>query len=93
MACRARRTAELIIPSRTVDPDRALLTVGADILATLNDGPLSISQAWIRTLAIRASRGSRAPVSFEWFTLALDVLYTIKAVAFDGSVLRIVSNI
>ncbi|MFE1510170.1 ABC-three component system middle component 6 [Streptomyces sp. NPDC051740] len=69
----------MLTPTKGISPDRALLTVGAQILQEL-DGPLTVSQAWARLKDRRLALGHRSPVSFGWFVLALDVLHALGAV-------------
>jgi hypothetical protein len=69
----------VITPTRSITPDRALLSVGAQILLQL-DEPKTVSQAWLRLRAWRAERELTSPISFTWFVLALDVLYGLGAV-------------
>ncbi len=69
----------MIAPTRSVAPDRALLSVGAQILLQL-DEPRTVSQAWLRLRSWRTERGLSSPLSFGWFVLALDVLYGLGVV-------------
>ncbi|WP_366941697.1 ABC-three component system middle component 6 [uncultured Microbacterium sp.] len=69
--------------------DRALMTIGAEILDELRD-PLSVSALWGRfTVRERSSsRGHR--ITFDWFTLALAALYAMNLVdtSTDGFIRR-----
>jgi hypothetical protein len=76
----------MLTPTKGITPDRALLTVGAQIAMDL-DGPVTVSQAWARLKRRRAGLGHRAPVSFGWFVLALDVLYALGAVELHDDLL------
>lgn len=69
----------MILPAKHLRQDRALIGVGADILATL-DGPLTVSAVWDRVRADRAARSNAAPLSFDWFILALCFLNAISAI-------------
>jgi hypothetical protein len=69
----------MIAPTRSVAPDRALLSVGAQVLLQL-DEPRTVSQAWLRLKSWRAEHGYRSPISFGWYVLALDVLYSLAAI-------------
>lgn len=77
----------MIVPTKGVTPDRALITVGAQILATL-DRPLSVSQAWSKVQDRRKDEGLHAPLPFWWFTLALDTLYALGTIEFKESLLQ-----
>ncbi|MEU1784339.1 ABC-three component system middle component 6 [Streptomyces sparsogenes] len=76
----------MITPTKGIAPDRCLLAVGAQVLLQL-DEPRSVSQAWARLKAWRSEHGHNAPVSFAWFVLALDVLYSMGAVELRRDVL------
>lgn len=69
----------MLLPTKGVSSDRALMTIGAEILDELRD-PLSVSALWERfTVRERSSsRGNR--ITFDWFTLALAALYAMNLV-------------
>ncbi|MFB6654075.1 ABC-three component system middle component 6 [Streptomyces microflavus] len=76
----------MITPTKGIAPDRCLLAIGAQILLQL-DEPRTVSQAWSRLKNWRAEHAHISPVSFGWFVLALDVLYTMGAVELVQDVL------
>lgn len=69
----------MILPGKHLRQDRALLTVGAEILIHL-DEPRSVSELWERAREARENTPTLAPVSFDWFILALNLLFAIYAV-------------
>lgn len=69
----------MITPTKGISPDRALLAIGAQIIQQLEQ-PMTVSQTWKRLCDWRIENGSLAPISFEWFVLALDVLHAIGVV-------------
>ncbi|MDJ1134686.1 ABC-three component system middle component 6 [Streptomyces iconiensis] len=69
----------MITPTKGVAPDRALLAVGARVLPLL-DEPRSVTRVWALFREREAARGARTRVSFEWFTLTLDLLYALGLV-------------
>ncbi|MFD3844026.1 ABC-three component system middle component 6 [Streptomyces sp. NPDC058642] len=69
----------MITPTKGITPDRCLLAVGAQILLQLEE-PRSVSQTWARLKRWRSDHGHHSPVSFNWFVLTLDVLYSMGAV-------------
>jgi hypothetical protein len=74
----------MILPGKHLRHDRALLGVGGELLSQLGE-PHTISELWVRTRAARADKS--APISFDWFILALSFLYAISAVDYaDGIV-------
>ncbi len=78
----------MITPTKGITPDRALLSVGAQIVQQL-DQPATVSQAWRKLCDWRAGQGYRAPVSFGWFVLALDVLHAVGVVDLRDDLLTV----
>ncbi|APU13274.1 MULTISPECIES: ABC-three component system middle component 6 [Actinoalloteichus] len=76
----------MILPTKGIAPDRALVTVGAQILRQL-DAPLTVSQTWSRLREWRAANHHPAPISFGWFVLSLDVLFALGVVEFRDDLL------
>ncbi|MEU4205831.1 ABC-three component system middle component 6 [Streptomyces sp. NPDC026294] len=76
----------MITPTKGIAPERCLLAVGAQILLQL-DEPRSVSQTWSRLKTWRAEHSHTSPVSFGWFVLALDVLYSMGAAELAQDVL------
>jgi hypothetical protein len=73
----------MILPGKHIKQDRALIAVGGDILSVL-DAPMSVSAVWKRVQVVRATRENSSPLSFDWFILALTLLYAISAIDHDG---------
>lgn len=69
----------MIIPTKAITADRALLTVAAQILKQL-DTPTTIDQTWVRLRSWREANNQASPVSFSWFVLACDILYSLGAI-------------
>ncbi|MFG1879994.1 ABC-three component system middle component 6 [Sphaerisporangium sp. NPDC049003] len=77
----------MIVPTKGVAPQRALLAVGAQIVLATEQQPVTINQAWRRLLSWREENHHRAPLTFGWFALALDLLYALGLVELDRDVL------
>lgn len=71
----------MILPSKHLPQERALLTVGANLLALL-ERPMTVSSLWQLV-----QKDDRARLSFDWFVLALDLLYLLGAVQLHNGVL------
>jgi cytosine/adenosine deaminase-related metal-dependent hydrolase len=69
----------VILPAKHLRHDRALIGVGADILAVL-DGPSSFSSIGEAVSSARARRPDASPLSFDWFVLALCFLNAVSAI-------------
>jgi hypothetical protein len=77
----------MILPTKRIPEDRSLLAVGADVLHVLEE-PQTVSKVWDELRLIRGSRYNGSPLSFDWFTLALAMLFTISAITLDNGRLR-----
>lgn len=75
----------MILPTKGLAVDRALLSIGAEVIRRL-DRPKTISRLW-EQLGKRKSSLLEA-VSYDWFLLALDLLYLLNAIEFDEGRLR-----
>jgi hypothetical protein len=69
----------MLLPTKGVSPERALLTLGSEILEDLRD-PTSVSGLWERYNARQRAAGRPRRVTFDWFSLALAALYAMKLV-------------
>lgn len=69
----------MLLPTKGVSSDRALLTIGSEILDELRD-PLSVSALWERFSVRERSLSGGNRITFDWFTLALGALYTMRLV-------------
>ncbi|NVI86047.1 ABC-three component system middle component 6 [Actinomadura sp. BRA 177] len=74
----------MIVPTKGIAPQRALLAVGAQIVLATGRQPVTITQAWRRLLTWREENRHKAPIPFWWFALALDVLYALGLVELDA---------
>ena len=69
----------MILPNKHLRQDRALLGIGAEVLAQL-DEPRSVTEVWERVREVRRASPGVAPLPFDWFVLSLNLLYAISAV-------------
>lgn len=70
----------MILPSKHLSQDRALLTVGARILQKLSQ-PKTVSALWEELTDKReTTHNAELPLSYDGFVLALDILFIIGAV-------------
>jgi len=76
----------MILPSKHLSEDRALITVGARVLELLRE-PKTVSRLWTD---FQRQLRPEAPITYDWFVLSLDVLYAIGVVDFErGKVMRV----
>ncbi|WP_366949745.1 ABC-three component system middle component 6 [Geobacter sp.] len=77
----------MILPSKHLSQERALLTVGGRILQHLRQ-PKTVSTLWEElTLRVENSPRSTASLSYDGFVLALDLLYMISAIEMEDGLL------
>ena len=78
----------MILPTKRLSIESSLLGVGADVLRLLNQ-PKTVSRIWEELKDVRQplnDRGER--LTFEWFVLALDLLFLTEAVSLDEGLLE-----
>jgi hypothetical protein len=79
----------MILPTKHLPVDRALLTVGSELLQLL-DQPKTVSRLWNDLRESRSGASLLSPIPYDWFILALDLLHTVYAVEFtEGRVHRV----
>ncbi len=70
----------MILPTKHITQDRALLTIGSHILKRL-DKQKTVSALWEETNAkSNARHNANQSISYDWFVLALDLLFAIEAI-------------
>ncbi len=74
----------MILPGKHLKQDRALLGIGSEILAVLEQEQ-TVSELWERVQDVREEHAN--PLSFDWFVLSLSFLYAMGAVGYDRGVL------
>lgn len=77
----------MILPTKRLSQDRALLYVGGEILGLLGE-PKTVSRVWDELKRARAARGEAAALTYDWFVLALDLLFAVRAVEYDRGRVR-----
>lgn len=79
----------MLLPTKGVSADRALITIGADLLEELRD-PLSVSALWERYSGRQRSTNNVGRITFDWFSLSLTALYTLRLIETtpDGNLRR-----
>lgn len=77
----------MILPSKHLSQDRALLTVGARILQRLQQ-PKTVSALWEELPRSGKEDSHSAPaLSYDGFVLALDLLFLIDAIEMEDGLL------
>lgn len=76
----------MILPTKYLPHDRALITVGGEILRHLEQ-PRSVSALWDCVREAQICKAADGLVSFDWFVLALNLLYAISAIEYRGGII------
>ena len=77
----------MILPTKHMKPDRALIGIGAEILMML-ERPMTVSKLWDEIRLRRSTDTSSPVIDYKWFVLGLDLLFMIGAVELERGVLR-----
>ena len=77
----------MILPTKHLRPERAMLTVGAEVLRLLTE-PKTVSRLWDELKRAMDERSSTRKVNYDWFVLTLDFLYMLGAVEMDQGRIR-----
>ena len=77
----------MILPTKHIPTERALLGVGANILRVL-DEPATTGGLWDEFRGRRAEDPTVPVLDYRWFVLALDLLYTIGVVELERGLIR-----
>ncbi|MGH9604220.1 MAG: ABC-three component system middle component 6 [Terracidiphilus sp.] len=77
----------MILPSKHISQNRALLSVGARILPLLPQ-PKTASALWEEILSLAPSGPDFTAMNYDEFVLALDLLFLISAIEYQSGLLR-----
>ena len=78
----------MILPSKHLPQERALLTIGAAILRHLSH-PITVSALWEQIPRAVEHQQASPPLRYDAFVLALDLLFLVGAVEVrDGLLIR-----
>lgn len=72
----------MIVPTKRLHQDRALLTVGAEVLRRL-DEPKTVSRLWDEVQRTYRGRATSPTLTYDWFILALDLLFAVNAIGLN----------
>jgi len=71
----------MILPTKHLPAERALITIGAYVLRYLKE-PQSVSRLWD---AVKKEYNTNSfPITFDWFILSLDFLAMTGVIRFDN---------
>ena len=81
----------MILPTKRLPEDRALIAIGADVLLILSR-PQTVSRLWDDIKMRRLNRKSSSPLPFDWFILSVDFLFAIGAIEMQEGRLHRISK-
>ena len=77
----------MILPTKHLSANRALLQVGAKLICLL-DEPKTVSRLWEELRQTGDGMLEKAHLTYDWFILALDLLYIMNVVKFEHPFVR-----
>ncbi|WP_067930650.1 ABC-three component system middle component 6 [Alicyclobacillus kakegawensis] len=77
----------MILPTKRLSEERALIRVGAEILGLLTE-PKTVSRLWNEIKDVHGRYTHGAPLTYDWFVLALDFLYILNTVDLEDGRIR-----
>lgn len=80
----------MILPSKHLSQDRALLSIGAKILRQLQR-PKTVSAIWDE-LSKTNEKTVMPNIDYNSFILALDLLYSMNAISLEDGVLSVIAD-
>ncbi len=80
----------MILPTKRITEDRSLLGIGSDIVPLL-DEPKTVSRLWTE-FQERRRRTAPSIVTYDWFVMALDLLFMLDAISMEKGLLRRVTT-
>ena len=79
----------MILPTKRMAVETSLLGVGADVLGLLGR-PKTVSRLWDDMKALRETHSPASPLNYDWFVLALDMLYALGTIELnDGELSKV----
>lgn len=81
----------MLLPTKHLPAEQSLLWIGAEILTLLN-APKTVSRVWEELRKLRKDSFESSTVTYDWFVLALDVLYMFGAIELHRGKIRKIRN-
>lgn len=66
----------MILPTKYLPAERSLISVGGEVLVILRNGPATVSDVW----EALSTKPRKYPLDFDWYALALTLLYGMGVV-------------
>ncbi|MFC2057002.1 ABC-three component system middle component 6 [Chloroflexota bacterium] len=72
----------MILPTKRLGEDRALLKIGAEIIKGLDESK-TVSRLWDELQQSRNGHAEESVVTYDWFILSLDLLYALGTIELE----------
>ena len=79
----------MILPTKRIHQTMSLVYIGGELLAEIRP-PMTVSELWTKFVD-RRKRTREICVTYDWFVLALDLLFLMGAIEFRGDRLEVVA--
>ncbi len=76
----------MILPTKRLHQNRALLAVGAEVLRRL-DEPKTVSRLWDEIRRAYRGRATAPTLTYDWFILSLDLLFSLSTISLNQGLL------
>lgn len=73
----------MILPTKHLSEEKSLIRIGASILVLL-DEPKTVSRIWNELQKSNPENQETRGITFSWFVLSLDLLYSLGAIQYDS---------
>jgi len=83
----------MILPTKHLRSEASLVYVGGVIKSIIEPSPLTVDQLWHKTKKEFIKHTQDYEITYDWFILALSLLYAINAVSFtDGRLVGVAND-
>ena len=72
----------MILPTKRLHQDRALLAVGAEVLRRI-DEPKTVSRLWDEIQKAYRGQAASPTLTYDWFILSLDLLFALNTISLN----------
>ena len=79
----------MLLPTKRLTPERSIVGIGARVVQMLNE-PKTVSRLWSE---FKRDWNGNLEITYDWFVLALDLLYTLGAVDIERGRLQRSSSV
>ena len=77
----------MLLPTKRLSEDRALIGIAGELLVLLEER-MTISRLWEEYKEANNSRPSVSTVTFDWFVLSLDLLFSLGAITLERGMIK-----